>query len=62
VFAVRRVVLGITAMKRMSTLVSLSTAAARELEENIRIYKEESEKENVDEARSLHFCHAFGYR
>jgi hypothetical protein len=51
VLAVRRVVWGITAMKRMSTLASLS--ATGELEANIRKYKEESEKEDVDEVRSL---------
>jgi hypothetical protein len=48
-------------MKRMSTLVSLSAAAAGDLAADIRKYKEESEKENVDEVRSL-LCHAFEYR
>ena len=49
--AVRRAVWGITAMKRMSTLASLSTS--NELEEKIAKYKEESEKEDVNEVRSL---------
>jgi len=47
--AVRRAVWGITAMKRMSTLASLSPRG--ELEANIAKYKEESEKEDVDEVR-----------
>ena len=49
--AVRRAVWGITAMKRMSTLASLS--ASGEFEAKIAKYKEESEKEDIDEVRLL---------
>lgn len=44
----RKVVLSITAMKRMSLLAHPSPAA-RELEANLLKYKEESEKENANE-------------
>ncbi|KAI0299340.1 kinase-like domain-containing protein [Multifurca ochricompacta] len=47
----RRAVWGITAMKRMSTLVALSGGG--ELQANIAKYKEESEKEDVDEGREV---------
>ncbi|KAH9015601.1 Pkinase-domain-containing protein [Lactarius pseudohatsudake] len=47
----RRAVWGITAMKRMSTLASLSPTG--ELEANIAKYKEESEKEDIDEGREI---------
>ena len=49
--AVRRAVWGITAMKRMSTLASLASNSTGELEANIAKYKEESEKEDVNEVR-----------
>jgi len=51
----RRAVWGITAMKRMSTLASLSTS--NELEAKIAKYKEESEKEDVDEGREIMHHH-----
>lgn len=51
--AVRRAVWGITAMKRMSTLASIAANSNGELEANIAKYKEESEKEDVQEVRSL---------
>ncbi|KAH9974387.1 Pkinase-domain-containing protein [Lactifluus volemus] len=57
----RRVAWGIAAMKRMSMLASLSNANAGELEANIRQYKEESEKEVVNEVRSLLSCLSFGH-
>jgi calcium/calmodulin-dependent protein kinase I len=47
--AVRRAVWGITAMKRMSTLAALANSHAGELQANIDKYKEESEKENINE-------------
>ncbi len=52
------------AMKRMSTLASGSARVspeARQLGENIAQYKEESEKENVDEV-SQQFFYRQGYR
>ena len=49
--AVRRAVWVIIAMKRMSTLASLSTSG--ELGAKIAKYKEESEKEDIDDVRSL---------
>jgi hypothetical protein len=47
--AVRRAVWGITAMKRMSTLAALAHPGAGELQANIDKYKEESEKEDINE-------------
>lgn len=50
--AVRRAVWGITAMKRMSTLAALAhSPGAGELQANLEKYKEESEKEDVNEVR-----------
>ena len=49
--AVRRAVWGITAMKRMSTLAALANPVAGELQANIDKYKEESEKEDINEVR-----------
>jgi calcium/calmodulin-dependent protein kinase I len=51
--AVRKAVLGVTAMHRMSTLAALSASASGELGATIAKYKEESEKENMDVVRSL---------
>lgn len=51
--AVRKIVLGVTAVKRMSTLAALSASASGELEAKIAKYKEESEKENINDVRSL---------
>lgn len=51
--AVRKIVLGVTAVKRMSTLAALSASASGELEAKIAEYKEESEKENINDVRSL---------
>lgn len=47
--AVRRAVWGITAMKRMSTLAALAHPGVGELQANIDKYKEESEKEDINE-------------
>ena len=47
--AVRRAVWGITAMKRLSTLASLAANSTGEFQANIAKYKEESEKEDVNE-------------
>ncbi|THH14433.1 hypothetical protein EW146_g5894 [Bondarzewia mesenterica] len=52
----RKVVLGITAMKRMS-LLAHSSPVARELEANILKYKEESEKENMNEDLEVYHHH-----
>lgn len=53
--AVRRAVLGITAMKRMSTLAALAHPSHGELQANIVKYKEESEKEDINEVRASRF-------
>lgn len=53
--AVRKVVWGVTAVNRMSTLAALSASASGELGAKIAKYKEESEKENIDVVRSLLF-------
>jgi hypothetical protein len=42
-------------MKRMSTLAALASPGAGELQANINKYKEESEKEDVNEVRSTSF-------
>lgn len=55
VLAVRRAVWGITAMKRMSTLASLANPGAGELQANVVKYKEESEKEDINEVHSTSF-------
>jgi len=49
----RRAVWGITAMKRMSTLAAQANSAAGELQANIAQYKEESEKEDVNEGHKV---------
>lgn len=51
----RRAVWGITAMKRMSMLASLANAGAGagELQANIAKYKEESEKEDINEGQEV---------
>ncbi|KAI0279564.1 Pkinase-domain-containing protein [Russula aff. rugulosa BPL654] len=51
----RRAVWGITAMKRMSMLASLAhaDAGAGELQANLDKYKEESEKENINEGHEV---------
>ena len=51
--AVRRAVWGITAMKRMSLLAAQANSSAGELQKNIAQYKEESEKEDVNEVRHV---------
>ena len=50
--AVRKAVFSMIATKRMSTLVGLSPTT-QSLGHNIQQYKEESEKEHMDEVRSL---------
>lgn len=52
--SVRRVVWGITAMRRMSTLANMNHTAG-EFQAKLAEYKEESEKEDVHEVRSLFF-------
>jgi serine/threonine protein kinase len=56
----RRAVWGITAMKRMSTLASLASNSTGELEANIAKYKEESEKEDVNEGHEIMHHHNQG--
>ena len=51
--AVRRAVWGITAMKRMSTLAAQANTPAGELQANLAQYKEESEKEDINEVRNV---------
>ncbi|KAI0697372.1 Pkinase-domain-containing protein [Cytidiella melzeri] len=52
----RKAVLSMMAMKRMSMLASQLSPQAQKLGDNIAQYKEESEKENVDEGRDvIHF-------
>lgn len=51
--AVRRAVWGITAMKRMSTLAAQANSPAGELQANLAKYKEESEKEDINEVRHV---------
>jgi len=53
----RRAVWGITAMKRMSTLAALAAHPTGELEANIAKYKEESEKEDVNEGHEIMHHH-----
>lgn len=56
--AVRRAVWGITAVKRMSTLASLANPGAGELQANVNKYKEESEKEVINEVHPTSFSSA----
>jgi len=49
----RRAVWGITAMKRMATLASLTAMQGGELQANIAKYKEESEKEDISEGHHV---------
>ncbi|KAI0089645.1 kinase-like domain-containing protein [Irpex rosettiformis] len=57
----RKAVLSMMAMKRMSILASQLSPQAKKLGDNIAQYKEESEKENIDEDRDvLHFPESEG--
>jgi len=53
----RKIVLGVTAVKRMSTLAALSASASGELEAKIAKYKEESEKENINDGGEVMMHH-----